>query len=92
MPKPKKDGRAIFRIQLTLSAKDRIEATCDEIGMTQIAMASRLMEWFASQPDTLKAAILGLYPGVLQTDVAELLLKRMHDEKKSTGNILNDKV
>jgi hypothetical protein len=92
MPKPKKDGRVIFRIQLTPQAKDNVEGFCAELGMTQIAMASRLVEWFGSQPDTIKAAVLGLYPGVIQNDVAALVLKRMQDQQQIDGKISHKEV
>jgi hypothetical protein len=73
--------RAVFRIQLTADAKKRLLSLSDTLGITQIHLTSRLMEWFASQPDTIQAAVLGLYPDVIRQDVATLLLERMAANK-----------
>jgi hypothetical protein len=51
--------RAIFRVQLDIAAKHRIEALCDRRGMTQIAVMSRLITWFTGQPDAIQTSILG---------------------------------
>lgn len=77
----KKQQRAVFRIQLTNDAKKRLLDLSDRLGITQIALTSRLTEWFASQPDTIQAAVLGLYPDLIKEDVATLILKRMADGK-----------
>ena len=48
--------------------------------MTQVAMLSRLVEWFANQPDIIQAAVMGHHPPEIQVDIANLLLKRMQNE------------
>ncbi|HEX8325198.1 MAG TPA: hypothetical protein VF595_14950 [Tepidisphaeraceae bacterium] len=73
--------RAVFRIQLTAEAKDRLLKISDELGITQIAVTSKLTEWFAMQPDTVQAAILGLYPEALKQDIATMILQRMAEGK-----------
>ena len=73
--------RAVFRIQLTPDAKKRLLDVSDTLGITQIHLTSKLMEWFAGQPDTVQAAVLGLYPDVIRKDVATLILQRMADGK-----------
>ncbi|HEX8341697.1 MAG TPA: hypothetical protein VF624_12375 [Tepidisphaeraceae bacterium] len=73
--------RVVYRIQLTLDAKKRLMDISDEIGITQIALTSRLMEWFASQPELVQSAVLGLYPEAIKRDVAMLILKRMAEAK-----------
>jgi hypothetical protein len=50
--------------------------------MTQVAVLSRIVQWFAQQPETIQAAILGRYPTEIQPDVARLLLERMLDGHK----------
>jgi hypothetical protein len=45
--------------------------------MTQVAMMSRLVEWFASQDEKIQGAVMGHYPGEIEADVAKLILKRM---------------
>ena len=55
-------ARIIVRIELTPNAKSRLNELTDKAGMTQVAMLSRLVEWFANQSDMIQAAVLGQYP------------------------------
>jgi hypothetical protein len=73
--------RVVFRIQLTSEAKERLLGISDELGITQIAITSRLVEWFASQPDLIQAAILDLYPQSIKQDVAKLILDRLSESE-----------
>jgi hypothetical protein len=54
--------------------------------MTQVAVASRLMEWFAKQSDAVQAAILGQYPAEIEPDVARIILERMTGNAQETEN------
>jgi hypothetical protein len=51
------------------------------MGMTQYAVASRLVEWFATQPQTVQMACLELYPTEIRGDIAKILLKRFVEPK-----------
>ena len=77
--------RAVFRIQLTSEAKKRLLDISDKLGVTQIAVTSKLTEWFALQPETVQAAVLGLYPDAIKTDVAAIILKKMAAGKAPTA-------
>jgi hypothetical protein len=70
-------ARIIVRIELTPSAKSRLNELTDKAGMTQVAMLSRLVEWFANQDDMIQAAVLGQYPMEIQSEIAGLILKKM---------------
>jgi hypothetical protein len=70
-----------MRIELTASAKQKLSALSDKHGMTQVAMMSRLVEWFASQEPLIQGAVLGHYPLEIEGDIARLILKRMSGEK-----------
>jgi len=74
--------RVVFRIQLTAEAKKRLLDISDQLGITQIAITSRIVEWFANQPDLIQAAILGLYPDLIKQDVATLILNRLAEGKE----------
>jgi hypothetical protein len=74
--------RVIMRIELLPQAKNRLGDLCDQLGMTQVATTSRLIEWFCGQNDTVQAAVLGLYPEDIRADVPVMILKRMAGEKK----------
>jgi len=73
--------RFIMRIELTASAKQKLSALSDKHGMTQVAMMSRVVEWFAAQEPLIQGAVLGHYPIEIEGDVARLILKRMTGEK-----------
>jgi hypothetical protein len=66
---------ALMRIELSQPAKKALEALADREGMIQFAIASRLVEWFANQPDAIKAFVLGTYPTEIEADVARMMLK-----------------
>lgn len=66
-----------FRIQLTSSSKGRLVEMSKQLGMSQLAMTSKMVEWFAGQPQVLQLAVLGLYPGAIEKDVAALILERL---------------
>jgi hypothetical protein len=71
--------RFIMRIELTGPAKNKLATLSDKHGMTQVAMMSRLVEWFSKQDELIQAAVMGHYPDQIAADVAKLILKRMAD-------------
>lgn len=75
-------SRIIVRIELTPSAKEALNELTDKAGMTQVALLSRLVEWFSHQTDMIQAAVLGQYPSEIEGDIAKMILKRMGTGKK----------
>jgi hypothetical protein len=75
-------GRVIMRIELLPGAKDKLGASCEKRGMTQVATTSRIIEWFCAQNDLIQAVVLGLYPEDIRGQVGEMILKQMAAEKK----------
>jgi hypothetical protein len=73
--------RIIIRLELSPQAKKALEDTCERNGMTQVAVSSRLVEWFSVQSDMLQAAILGHYPKDLEADIAKLIIQRMAEQR-----------
>lgn len=73
--------RFITRIELTVPTRTKLTDVSHFNGMTQVAVLSRLVQWFATQPDTIQAAILGRYPAEIEKDVAKLILEQMQSEK-----------
>jgi hypothetical protein len=69
--------RVIMRIELSPPAKSGLAKMCEQLGMTQVATTSRLIEWFSEQNDIVQASVLGLYPADMQVDVPTMILKRM---------------
>ena len=82
MPQASTQHRVIMRIEILPNAKDCLNGMSDRLGITQVAAASRLVEWFAEQTDVVQAAVLGLYPDDIRAEVPAMLLKRMAGEKK----------
>jgi hypothetical protein len=75
-------SRIIMRIELSSEAKRRFENMPDVLGMTQLAVTSRLVEWFLDQNEELQASILGLYPAGIGADITTTLLKRFISDAK----------
>ncbi len=71
-----------MRIELTPSAKDLLADACLRRGMTQVALMSRLTEWFSRQDQLIQGAILGHYPASIEPDVAKLILKKLIENAK----------
>jgi hypothetical protein len=66
-----------MRIELSGPAKQKLSQLSDHHGMTQVAMMSRVVEWFANQDELIQSAVLGRFPSEIEQDIAKLVLKRM---------------
>ena len=78
--------RIILRIELTPNAKEHLNQTSDTLGMTQVAMLSRIVEWFSQQPELIQRIIVGHVPAQIEQQVARVMLRRLASEgKKSVG-------
>jgi hypothetical protein len=77
MPEVKDETRIIMGIELVPEAKDRLDEFCERTGMTKVAAASRLIEWFGRQSDEIQAMIEGLIPADIEQGVAKLVLQRI---------------
>ena len=83
------NSRIIMRIEVETESKDQLDAFCERTGMTKVAAASRLIDWFAKQPDIIQAVVQGLFPASIEADVAAIVLKRLAAQRKSKPNPLN---
>ena len=77
-------ARKIMRIELTSSSKQRLGKITDRHGITQVAMLSRLVEWFATVDPTLQGAILDQFPESISADIARLVLEKIASDSNST--------
>jgi hypothetical protein len=66
-----------MRIELTGPAKNKLSSLSDKHGMTQVAMMSRLVEYFAGQNELIQSAMIGRYPEEMEPDIARLILRKM---------------
>jgi hypothetical protein len=69
--------RHILRIELTSPAKERLDASAEFYGMKQVAMMSRLVDWFAGQDELMQSAVLGRVWSEQKPDTARMVLERM---------------
>jgi hypothetical protein len=69
--------RAIMRIQMDAQSKNRLEKLCEKRGMTQIAMMSRMVNWFLAQDETVQAMVLGSLSEESMGPLARTLLERL---------------
>ena len=70
-------ARIIVRIELTPGARKRLDECSEKSGMTQVAMLSRLVEWFSRQPEAVRHLVVGSIPEELKEQVAGLVLKTL---------------
>lgn len=76
-----------IQVKVTAEAYAHVEQECKRLGMTKVALFSRLVAWFHSQDDVTRMAVLGMLPPSIAPDVAAAALKKLAErrEKKSAG-------
>jgi hypothetical protein len=77
MKKNDNDRRVIMRVELAADARDNLPAIVDKFGSTNVAVNSRLVEWFCDQPESVQAAILGLHPVDVKSQLPVMILQNM---------------
>ncbi len=73
-------SRIILRLEVTPAAKQQLDKVCDLMGMTQVTVTSRLLEWFAHQDQAIQRMIVSHVPAELQRDLARLMLRKIADK------------
>lgn len=76
--------RAILRIQLDSTKKGELDQLCEKRGMTQIAVMSRLVDWFIKQDDMIQTAVMSSLTEESLSRLARQLLRRMEGPGKSS--------
>jgi hypothetical protein len=79
-----KAKRSILRIQLDRAAKEGLERLCEQRGMTQIAVMSRLVDWFIKQDEIIQLAALGVLSPQVTGPLARKILERMAAREQVT--------
>lgn len=67
---------------MTPKAKGKLEALAEELGMKEITMMSRLIEWFADQDDVVQRGAMGHLPPSMKEEIVRLALKRLAPRKR----------
>lgn len=73
----KRPTQLIVRLQLDLPAKGELERLAGRRGMTQSAVVSRMIEWFAGQDEVIQASVLNLLSEEHLGDVSTGMLRRL---------------
>ena len=71
------ENKIIIQAVIRGSTKTQLEQLCAKKSMTQIAVFSRLVDWFAEQDGTVQSLILDRLEEVDQAQIAKLVLKRI---------------
>ena len=69
--------RAVIRLEMESSSKKQVDDVCEKRGMTQIAVLSRLVKWFANQDEMIQASVLGLLSEEMLGDLGQTLHQRL---------------
>jgi hypothetical protein len=69
--------RPIIRIELDSRAKSALDKICDHRGMTQVAVMSRLVQWFVRQDKTVQTTVIAAVTDSDNASLARQLLKRI---------------
>jgi methyl coenzyme M reductase beta subunit len=75
---PKK--RIVIPAHVTPRAKVEFERATARYGMTRIVAGTRMVEWFARQPDVVRAAVIGGYPKEVDAELARVIVHRLADQ------------
>ncbi len=77
------EERRQIQIALTQRAHEAVEGQRARLGMSKVVILSRLVEWFASQSETVQQGVLGVMPRDSSPDVARIILARMAESDQS---------
>lgn len=69
-------ARIIIRLELTPAAKQDLDRACQEMGMTQVSLASRIIEWFTRQNAATRHSIVGHMPPKIYKELSRLAARK----------------
>ena len=71
------DNRSVIRIQVDSSGQAELKRICAKRGMTQVAVVSRLVNWFIRQDDVIQTAVMSQLSEPAMSQLARQTLKRI---------------
>lgn len=69
-----------MRIEVLPGVPKSLGDVTDRVGSTQVSVVSRLLKWFATQPDVTQATVLGLCAGDTKKELPKMIIKGMTAE------------
>jgi hypothetical protein len=73
----------VMTLELVPQAKEQLESIADRRGMTQYALLSRMVEWFALQPEGVQMAVLARLVPTPSEEIAQWLLQPLLEDGRS---------
>ena len=74
--------RNVISIAVDRKAKEVIESLSRDLGMKEIAVASRIYEWFTLQDEIVQKGILRLLPRGYEDQIAKIVIDRLSRDAK----------
>jgi hypothetical protein len=72
-------------IKVRADAKEMIEELCDESGVSQVELLTRMVRWVYAQDDRMRGLILAKTPTAVQVDTVDLIRQQMKKAVASSG-------
>lgn len=69
-----------FRNDLDAELVERFRSFCEDKGMAQKVVVTKIFNWFLDQDPTIQLSVLGMFPESIAPDIARLILQRMAGE------------
>ena len=79
---PVATDRNVISIAVDRKAKEVIESLSRDLGMKEIAVASRIYEWFTLQDEIVQKGILRLLPRGYEDQIAKIVIDRLSRDAK----------
>ncbi len=79
------EERKTIQAYVSAQTKETVDRIRDQLGMTQVEVFSRIINWFSSQDETIQRSILGILPEELLPDIAAAWMRRHLQKQKKRG-------
>src|SRR3981081_3536004 len=80
-------SRSMINIALSAEAQQAVDDACDRAGMKKRELVARVLRWFASQDDEIRALVLGSIPKSVAPMVARHLLETLAGVESVVGHM-----
>ena len=68
--------RVINRVEMRPGVKEKLDKVCQELGMTHVALTSRILEWFTQQDQFAQQTICRPNPPEFREEFARLYSRK----------------
>jgi hypothetical protein len=75
--------RVVFQTEVSPATAEQFTAMCEETGVSQIAITSRLVQWFCRQDQHTQLRVLGMFGEDARTAATREYLERIAEHGQS---------